>query len=396
MRFKLSVFIILLLLLINCSQLLAYMESHSNYSIIKETVENDDLISHFEIDTNIQLTETIEKRQSLKEGLTLDTNENKSFVELDLQENHNGRNSVNERSYSFSSDNISSVYAAYTDCAEENEEGNSEDLTEEESENNEESVSDGEEDKNEEDTGHDVTPLPENTGENPARPKTRFEFRLKYQNLANQKEGWAFTFRADKVVRLENEWALAFRFDFPLLLRDTSPTPTAQPNNQSFGTSDLVSQILFVTPRIDNFAFGFGVQNIFPVASDTPLGRGKFIIAPVFAGIYYPDAFPRGSFAGFVIRNEFSYAGNEDRPDVNQLVIQPLINVVFENKWFIGTTPDIRINWADDNSLFVPIDLTVGKIVGGNKALAVKGRVGLIKDYNFYDYEIEFTSSFFF
>ncbi|MEQ8186391.1 MAG: hypothetical protein ABRQ39_00350 [Candidatus Eremiobacterota bacterium] len=235
-----------------------------------------------------------------------------------------------------------------------------------------------------------------NTGENPAKPKTRFELRFKYQNLSNDRDALALTFRADKVIDLDNRWALALRFDFPLLLNDVSPVSAGPAENYKFGSSDLVAQILFIPPRNRNFDIFFGVQHILPVGSDDQFGRGKYIIAPVFGVVDVPSSLPGGSFSGFLLRNEISYAGNEDRRDVNELVIQPFLNVMLPDRWFIYMSPHMRINWAQNNSFFLPIDLTVGKVVGKNKSISVKASVGVIKDYNFYDYELEFTTAIYF
>jgi len=235
-----------------------------------------------------------------------------------------------------------------------------------------------------------------NMGENPAKPRTRFEFRFKYQNLSNDRDVIALTLRGDKVIDLDNHWALALRADFPLLYNDVSPVSAGPSENYKFGSSDLVTQILFIPPRDRTFDIFFGVQHILPLGSDDQFGRGKYIIAPVFGLVDVPSSLSRGSFYGFLLRNEISYAGNEDRRDVNELVFQPMLNVMLPDRWFICTAPAMRINWAQNNSFFLPVDLIVGKVVGKGKTISLKASVGVIKDYNFYDYELEFTTAIYF
>ncbi|MEQ8223022.1 MAG: hypothetical protein ABRQ37_12020 [Candidatus Eremiobacterota bacterium] len=235
-----------------------------------------------------------------------------------------------------------------------------------------------------------------NTGENPAKPKTRFEFRFKYQNLSNDRDVIALTLRGDKVIDLDNHWALALRADFPLLYNDISPVSAGPAENYKFGSSDLVTQILFIPPRDRTFDIFFGVQHILPLGSDDQFGRGKYIIAPVFGLVDVPSSLPGGSFYGFLLRNEMSYAGNENRRDVNELVVQPFFNLMLPDRWFICTAPDMRINWEQNNSFFLPVDLIVGKVVGNGKSLSLKTSVGVIKDYNFYDYQLEFTTAIYF
>ena len=51
---------------------------------------------------------------------------------------------------------------------------------------------------------------------------------------------------------------------------------------------------------------------------------------------------------GALVNNAWSYAGDEDAPDVNQLLLQPFINYNLPNGWSIGTAPIITANWQAD------------------------------------------------
>jgi hypothetical protein len=43
--------------------------------------------------------------------------------------------------------------------------------------------------------------------------------------------------------------------------------------------------------------------------------------------------------------NLWPYAGDEDRPDVNQLLFQYFINYNLPGGWYISSAPTIRSNW---------------------------------------------------
>ncbi|MEQ8187232.1 MAG: hypothetical protein ABRQ39_04615 [Candidatus Eremiobacterota bacterium] len=121
------------------------------------------------------------------------------------------------------------------------------------------------------------------TGENPALPITRYEMRFKYQNQDNGTEGFSVTLRGDKVFRTENKWVLAIRADLPLMINNVSTDVTQPVGDYNFGSSDLLVQFAFIPPRKrTHFFYGFGIQAMFPIASDTQFGRGKFIVAPAF------------------------------------------------------------------------------------------------------------------
>jgi hypothetical protein len=141
--------------------------------------------------------------------------------------------------------------------------------------------------------------------------------------------------------------------------------------------------------------YGFGLQAVFPTASDDQFGSGKYTISPIVAGLYYPECLKKGSYAGLLIRNEFSYAGNDYRSDINQLVIQPAFNANLPDKWFITMSPEIRLDW-NSGQWFVPFDITVGKLVTPRTVISLEYKAGLIKNYPLYDYELEFRTGFFY
>ncbi len=127
------------------------------------------------------------------------------------------------------------------------------------------------------------------------------------------------------------------------------------------GLGDL-SYRLYFSPRKrdDIIRWGIGPAFIFPTATDSRLGAGKWSIGPTVGFV----AMPGGKWAfGLVALNLWSVAGESDRPSVNFLEVIPIINYVFSNGWFIGSSPEIFANWnADkDNRWLVPLGAGIGK-----------------------------------
>ena len=60
---------------------------------------------------------------------------------------------------------------------------------------------------------------------------------------------------------------------------------------------------------------------------------------------------------GFLILNFWSFAGDEDRADVNAMTLQPFINYNLPKGWYLTSSPLITANWEadDDNRWTVPI-----------------------------------------
>jgi hypothetical protein len=68
---------------------------------------------------------------------------------------------------------------------------------------------------------------------------------------------------------------------------------------------------------------------------------------------------------GALINNIWSFAGDSDRPDVNQMLIQPFVNYNLPEAWYLTTAPIITTNWEEsgDDRWTVSIGAEVGKIV---------------------------------
>ena len=243
----------------------------------------------------------------------------------------------------------------------------------------------------------------ESLGQDPTKPLNRTEIKFRYQNLKDDLEAWWIMLRFDRNIILDNGWTISLRTEVPFTWNN-APTPDNPERDMDSGISDLFTQSLFIPPgKSEKFAWAFGLQAFFPTAGyDLRYGRDKYILSPVLIGVYYPEELTEGSFLGLVLRNEFSIAGNEDREDVNQLSVQPLFNYILSDTWFIQTAPEIRVNWEQDNSIFVPFDFTIGKYVGvsrlrhRDKIISLNVKAGLIKDYHFYDYELNLTGSWLF
>jgi hypothetical protein len=128
-----------------------------------------------------------------------------------------------------------------------------------------------------------------------------------------------------------------------------------------FGLGDI-QQSLFLSPaRPGQVILGIGPIFQFPSATDDALGQGKWGAGPtaVALSMYGPWV------VGALINNVWSFAGDDDRPDVNQMLMQPFVNYNLPDAWYVGSVPIITANWeADsDNRWTVPLGVSVGKIV---------------------------------
>ena len=67
---------------------------------------------------------------------------------------------------------------------------------------------------------------------------------------------------------------------------------------------------------------------------------------------------------GFLVLNLWSYAGDEDRANVNAMTLQPFINYNLPKGWYLTSSPLMTANWEaeDDNRWTVPIGGGFGRI----------------------------------
>ena len=110
------------------------------------------------------------------------------------------------------------------------------------------------------------------------------------------------------------------------------------------GVTDLLTALL-VSPKKahhgpHHFALGFAAQ--LPTASDSTLGSGKWAAGPAVEYEYENGRF----YAAFVALQLWSFAGDEDRKNVNMLMVKPMITYEFASRWKAVYMPyGISVYW---------------------------------------------------
>ncbi len=108
--------------------------------------------------------------------------------------------------------------------------------------------------------------------------------------------------------------------------------------------------------------WGAGPAFQFPTATDDELGTGKWSAGPGFV-VFLSDKALHVT-TGFLILNLWSFAGDEDRANVNAMTLQPFLNYNLPKGWYLTSSPLITANWEadDDNRWTVPIGGGIGRI----------------------------------
>ena len=236
-----------------------------------------------------------------------------------------------------------------------------------------------------------------NTGEDFTRPTGRLDLRERYERLPDddgrEPEKWVTTLRADTWFGFGAGWKLYGRLDQPLV-RSDDVTSSFNPDGHSrFGQGDLLTEAAIIPPPpTARIGYGLGVRVIWPTAALNEAGDGKYQIGPV-VGVRYslPEISP-GSFVLpelIYLNSVASRNHNSGRTNINQLNIQPKLHVMLPDDWFVTTyaSENIQINFQDDNKLFVPFDLMVGKKVFKDFVASLEYSHELLHDKGFEPYQ---------
>ena len=155
---------------------------------------------------------------------------------------------------------------------------------------------------------------------------------------------------------LNQNWLVVSRTILPVIYQ---PPLTVESANR-FGFGDLNPQFFFVPKNNSKWTWGVGPVFLLPTATSNSLGTGKWGIGPTAVVVYTSALWVIGALAN----NIWSVAGDSDRANVSQFLLQPFINYNLADGWYLVTAPIITANWMADsgNQWTIPIGGGFGKL----------------------------------
>jgi hypothetical protein len=216
--------------------------------------------------------------------------------------------------------------------------------------------------------------------------------------------GSAYLFNVNPVVPVTvGEWNLINRALMPLLvsvegaLGGTPQIPQGAVGDGAVGIGDINYSVFLSPAKPGKAIWGIGPSINFPSATDDQLGSGKWSAGPTGVVLLQP----KWGTVGGLARQLWSFAGDDDRGHVNQLLLEPFVNYNLAKGWYLITDMILTTNWNADSGQrwTVPLGGGVGKLFKIGKQpinSRLEAYYNVVKPDSGPDWQMVFTFQFLF
>lgn len=199
---------------------------------------------------------------------------------------------------------------------------------------------------------------------NPIASLISVPFQFNYdQDLGPDDDGDRLLVNVQPVIpfSLNADWNVISRTIVPVISQDD----VIPGEGSQFGLGDTV-QSLFFSPKASQNGITWGAGPVFllPSATEDSLGTGKWGAGPTAVVLRQSGPWTYGGLANHI----WSFAGDDDRNDVNQTFLQPFLNYTTSNATTFFLNTESTYDWeAEDWS--VPINAGVNQLLtlGGQR-----------------------------
>src|SRR5262245_34749625 len=204
---------------------------------------------------------------------------------------------------------------------------------------------------------------------NPTKP-VFLSIREEYYDFGSERWTNLLMLRSDKVI-LKDAQSLRPK---GIILRVDLPIASARVFDETAtGLGDVYIQGLFFPHLRKVFTIAAGTGFLFPTATDSILGKGKWQVAPLALPIWI---FPRSK--GFFLakfQDFVSFAGNGNRPEIHNLLITPTLLWRYSRKSWILLDTEAKINWELDIRISYRSGVQFGRMFSRKIGLWVKPEI---------------------
>lgn len=154
---------------------------------------------------------------------------------------------------------------------------------------------------------------------------------------------------------ISDNWNLITRTIVPVVEQRGFPVE----DMNKFGLGDTVASQFFSpkAPTSRGWIWGAGPVWLLPTATDDALGGEKWGIGPTAVALKQSGPWT----VGFLGNHIWSFAGNDDRDEVNATFLQPFVSYITKTKTTIGLATESTYNWGE-NDWSIPIIPQIGQM----------------------------------
>jgi hypothetical protein len=169
-------------------------------------------------------------------------------------------------------------------------------------------------------------------------------------------DAYRFTLNVQPVVplSLNDDWNLIIRTILPVIDAE-SPAPGI---DDVSGLGDTV-QSFFFSPKepVNGWILAAGPVALWPTATDTQLGSEQWGAGPTVLGLKQTGPWTYGLLANHL----WSYAGDQDRGDVNVTFLQPFCSYITSTKTTFTLNSESTYDWENEQWT-VPLNVIVSQM----------------------------------
>jgi hypothetical protein len=193
---------------------------------------------------------------------------------------------------------------------------------------------------------------------NPVADLLTIPIQLNYdRNIGLADDGWKLQTNIQPVLpfNVNDDWNLITRTIMPVIWQDEI-VPGA---GSQFGLGDI-NLSLFFSPKkpTSGVIWGVGPVLYLNTATDELLGAEKWGAGPTAIALTMRGRWTMGALANHV----WSFAGNDDRDDINSTFVQPFVAYTWPSAWTVSFQSETTYNW-EIRKWSVPVNVAVAKLV---------------------------------
>jgi hypothetical protein len=169
---------------------------------------------------------------------------------------------------------------------------------------------------------------------------------------------------------ISEHWNLITRTIVPVIYQD-DVFPSA---GSQLGLGDINLSLFFSPkqPTAGGLTWGAGPVVLLPTSTGSLVGAEKWGAGPAAVGLVLKGPWTVGMLANHI----WSFAGDDDRPDISNTFMQPFVAYTWPSAWTVSVQSETSYNWKT-HQWSIPVNAALSKLVNfGQLPVSLQAGVG--------------------